>query len=438
MHEVKMADAGSDSAQEVGSEASTPSSSKRVMSLLSVLEISVTEPERRTGVTAINMKETYTVYLVETRITDMKSELLPETFTDETFSLWRRYSEFELLRNYLCVTYPAVVIPPLPEKKIHMMWQKLSGGEDKFDPDFIERRRAGLESFLLRVAAHGQLSQDKIFHSFLHQGEGWKEAVLATGYQNKMDSRLKTLNAQFRLKNPDRRFQDLKNYSSELEANIANLLKIRERLAERLYGIHKIHANYGRVFSEWSGIEKEMGDGLQSAGHFMDVYAASIDSMLEEEDTYADALKEYLYFADALRSICRKQELLQYEVEKLEDKLVYLSSQKQQMEQGVDVKSGFSLKGMTTKLFGADTPEVREKKIKQLEEQIQQTEEQLQAAKWELSTYIDRSLQDVERFKRQKVRDLREIFINYSIMQIKLCKKGISLWNNTKECFTKM
>ncbi|XP_066300708.1 sorting nexin-4-like isoform X2 [Branchiostoma lanceolatum] len=433
-----MADAGSDSAQDVGSEASTPSSSKRVTSLLSVLEISVTEPERRTGVSAINMKETYTVYLVETRITDMKSELLPEIFTDETFSLWRRYSEFELLRNYLCVTYPAVVIPPLPEKKIHMMWQKLSGGEDKFDPDFIERRRAGLESFLLRVAAHTQLSQDKIFHAFLHLVEAWKETVLATGYQNKMDSRLKTLNAQFRLKNPDRRFQDLKNYSSELEANIANLLKIRERLAERLYGIHKIHANYGRVFSEWSGIEKEMGDGLQSAGHFMDVYAASIDSMLEEEDTYADALKEYLYFADALRSICRKQELLQYEVEKLEDKLVYLKAQKQQMEQGVDVKSGFSLKGMTTKLFGADTPEIREKKIQQLEEQTQQTEEQLQAAKWELSTYIDRSLQDVERFKRQKVRDLREIFINYSIMQIKLCKKGVSLWNNTKECFTKM
>ncbi|CAH1241292.1 SNX4 [Branchiostoma lanceolatum] len=433
-----MADAGSDSAQDVGSEASTPSSSKRATSLLSVLEISVTEPERRTGVSAINMKETYTVYLVETRITDMKSELLPEIFTDETFSLWRRYSEFELLRNYLCVTYPAVVIPPLPEKKIHMMWQKLSGGEDKFDPDFIERRRAGLESFLLRVAAHSQLSQDKIFHAFLHLVEAWKETVLATGYQNKMDSRLKTLNAQFRLKNPDRRFQDLKNYSSELEANIANLLKIRERLAERLYGIHKIHANYGRVFSEWSGIEKEMGDGLQSAGHFMDVYAASIDSMLEEEDTYADALKEYLYFADALRSICRKQELLQYEVEKLEDKLVYLKAQKQQMEQGVDVKSGFSLKGMTTKLFGADTPEIREKKIQQLEEQTQQTEEQLQAAKWELSTYIDRSLQDVERFKRQKVRDLREIFINYSIMQIKLCKKGVSLWNNTKECFTKM
>jgi len=37
---------------------------------------------------------------------------------DGTTSLWRRYSEFELLRNYLDITYPALVIPPLPEKKV--------------------------------------------------------------------------------------------------------------------------------------------------------------------------------------------------------------------------------------------------------------------------------------------------------------------------------
>lgn len=39
-------------------------------------------------------------------------------------------------------------------------------------------------------------------------------------------------------------------------------------------------------------------------------YAASIDAMLEEEETFADQMKEYLYFADALRfelsPLCRK------------------------------------------------------------------------------------------------------------------------------------
>lgn len=32
--------------------------------------------------------------------------------------LWRRYSEFELLRSYLMVTYPYIVVPPLPEKRV--------------------------------------------------------------------------------------------------------------------------------------------------------------------------------------------------------------------------------------------------------------------------------------------------------------------------------
>ena len=45
-----------------------------------------------------------------------------------------------------------------------------------------------------------------------------------------------------------------------------------QRLADREFGVHKLHANYGRVFSEWSGLEREMADGLQTAGHYMDVY----------------------------------------------------------------------------------------------------------------------------------------------------------------------
>jgi len=58
-------------------------------------------------------------------------------------SLWRRYSEFELLRTYLEVTYPYIVLPPLPEKKVLYAWQKVAS--DTFDPDFVDRRRTGLE-----------------------------------------------------------------------------------------------------------------------------------------------------------------------------------------------------------------------------------------------------------------------------------------------------
>lgn len=62
-------------------------------------------------------------------------------------SLWRRYTEFELLRAYLEISYPYVVLPPLPEKKVLYAWQKVT--TDTFDPDFVDRRRAGLEVMLI-------------------------------------------------------------------------------------------------------------------------------------------------------------------------------------------------------------------------------------------------------------------------------------------------
>ena len=44
-----------------------------------------------------------------------------------------------------------------------------------------------------------------------------------------------------------------------------------QKICDRQYGIHKVHANYARVFGEWSTIEKDMSEALQSTGHYMDV-----------------------------------------------------------------------------------------------------------------------------------------------------------------------
>ncbi|XP_053554025.1 sorting nexin-4 isoform X2 [Bombina bombina] len=398
--------------------------------LLKKLEISVSEAEKRTGKNAVNMQETYTAYLIETR----SLESQPDGQNAPLDALWRRYSEFELLRNYLSISYPFVVVPPLPEKRAEFVWHKLSA--DNMDPDFVERRRIGLENFLLRIASHEILCRDRIFNLFLTKENGWKDIVNEAVLQVKVDSRLKALNATFRVRNPDKRFTELKHYSDELQSVISHLLRVRARVADRLYGVYKVHGNYGRVFSEWSAIEKEMGDGLQSAGHHMDVYAASIDDILEEEEHYADQLKEYLFYAEALRAVCRKHELMQYDLEMC---ALDLASKKQQIE---DLATGtikaFSLKGMTSKLFGLETPEQREAKIKLLEEQVEEGEEQLKARNLESREFVKNSWQEIERFKEQKNLDLKEALINYAVMQISMCKKGIQVWTNAKECFSKM
>ncbi|XP_007907308.1 sorting nexin-4 isoform X1 [Callorhinchus milii] len=417
-------------AGDISSSSSSSTMMDKESCLLKKMEISVSEAEKRTGKNAVNMQEIYTVYLIETRTIDNQNEgqsSVPD-------SLWRRYSEFELLRNYLVVAYSFIVVPPLPEKRAEFVWHKLSA--DNMDPDFVERRRIGLENFLLRVASHPILSQDKILYFFLTQENGWKEAVNETGFQTKADSRLKALNATYRVKNPDRRFTELKHYGDELQSVISHLLRVRARVADRLYGVYKVHGNYGRVFSEWSAIEKEMGDGLQSAGHHMDVYAASIDDILEEEEHYADQLKEYLFFAEALRSVCRKHELQQYD---LEMAALDLTSKKQQREElATGTLRTFSLKGMTSKLFGQETPEQREAKLKVLEQQIVDGEELVKTKNLECEDFVKDAWTDIERFKEQKNSDLKEALISYAVMQISMCKKGIQVWTNAKECFSKM
>ncbi|XP_029969782.1 sorting nexin-4-like isoform X2 [Salarias fasciatus] len=398
--------------------------------LLRRMEICVAEAEKRSGKNAVGMQETFTVYLIETRPMDA----VTEGHNPAPDSLWRRYSEFELLRNYLVVTYPFAVVPPLPEKRAEFVWHKLSA--DNMDPDFVERRRVGLENFLLRVASHSVLSNDKILQHFLTEEHGWKEAVFDTGFQAKADSRLRALSATFRVRNPDKRFMEMKHYSDELQAHTSQLLRTRARVADRLYGVYKVHGNYGRVFSEWSAIEKEMGDGLQSAGHHMDAYAASIDDILEEEEHYADQLKEYLFYAEALRAVCRKHELTQFELEVASQDLVSKKQQREELATGI-VRT-FSFKGMTSKLFGQEAPEQREARLRLLEELIAEGEDAVRDKTAEVQEHVEKAWVDMQRFKEQKDKDLREALVSYALMQISMCKKGMQVWSNAKECFLKM
>lgn len=86
----------------------------------------------------------------------------------------RRYTDFVTLHNHLGDKYPWVVIPPLPEKKQSFVWNS-EAVSDTMDPDFVDRRRAGLESFLKRVACHSVLGYDECFLKFLGEYDTWMD-----------------------------------------------------------------------------------------------------------------------------------------------------------------------------------------------------------------------------------------------------------------------
>ncbi|XP_047136152.1 sorting nexin-4 isoform X2 [Hydra vulgaris] len=401
--------------------------------LLNQMEVAVVESERRKSDI---LKEPFIVYLVESRAVDG---------LEPGCTLWRRYSEFETLRNYLMAIYPFIVLPPLPEKRINVAKFQLAA--DKFDPDFIERRRQGLECFLLRLASHPVISQDVIFRGFLNQEVGWKESVSETNWQQKSDSRFKSISASMSIKKPDQRFDDIRSYSECLFSNITSLLKIQQKISARQQTILKQHIEFGKLFSEWSVIETEIGDSLQQAGHQMDRLGSQSESIYNEEQVaYIDQLKEYLYFTESLRAIVRKQYLKQFELERAEEALAAKSKQKEELAKEINATqngteaptSGFTFKSVSNMLFGQDSMEVRQEKLLLLEEQVKEAEENLKMVSEEAEIFVEKSLKDIDRFKKQKVRDINEIMENYVKTQYKVNKLGLQQWQSMKEYFMQM
>lgn len=131
--------------------------------------------------------------------------------------------------------------------------------------------------------------------------------------------------------------------------------------------------------------------------------------------------------------ICQKHEALQYDVEWYENQTAQLLSEKKQILSGST--KGFSFSGMKARLMGSEKGERAENRIEQLDKNIAEAEKSLESSKVAAKEFLDEAIEEVELFKTQKVADLREILINYSILQIKLNREGVAMWSKFKTHF---
>lgn len=390
--------------------------------LLKHVDITIVESEKRANGT-LHVRDHYTVYLVDLKVTDPDYKLVQSKIS----TIWRRYTEFEQIHDYLQVTYPHVVIPPLPEKRVLYAWRK----SDTTDPEFVERRRAGLENFLLRVASHPRLCFDDQFINFLQEEHGWRETITDSGYLLQAENKIKSLSVSIRLKKPDPEVESFKNYGKQLETNLGNFLYTRSKIIEKNYALCKLHANYGKLFSEWSVIEKEMGDGLQKAGHYFDSIADSIDSVAEDEEQLADQLKEYLFYAGALQQLCSNHEALQRNLEQAQDTLNNRLAERTRAAAG---KSG-----IMSRLFGTTDPDiVRDQTTRALDAKIQADNEAIEKAKLDLEEFTKKVMVEIDHFQKQKDKDLHESLVNFITLQVKAAKRNLQAWTQIKECLQNM
>lgn len=124
---------------------------------------------------------------------------------------------------------------------------------------------------------------------------------------------------------------------------------------------------------------------------------------------------------------------MQYDLEWYENQLMTNMAEKKRLLTG-NVKN-FSISGMKARFFGADSAEQTEVKIEQLDKTIADLEEKFESQKVTSEEFLQEALKEVDSFKKRKVVDLREIFISYAILQIKIHKEGSNIWSRFKGLF---
>lgn len=95
----------------------------------------------------------HTTYRIET------SQRGVDRFDQESYTVVRRYSDFDWLRKQLVILAPTAAVPPLPPKDALPM--------KNFKEEFIESRNRGLQRFVDRVAAHPRLRASEPTFQFL-------------------------------------------------------------------------------------------------------------------------------------------------------------------------------------------------------------------------------------------------------------------------------
>jgi hypothetical protein len=78
-----------------------------------------------------------------------------ENYLSNEFAVQRRFNHFSWLHMQLLEQYPCYFMPSLPEKS------GIDPYFNRFDADFIERRRSALHHFLCRIVQHPVLMASK-------------------------------------------------------------------------------------------------------------------------------------------------------------------------------------------------------------------------------------------------------------------------------------
>ncbi|KAJ3358335.1 Sorting nexin, cytoplasm-to-vacuole targeting pathway/endosomal sorting [Allomyces javanicus] len=243
----------------------------------------------------------------------------------------RRYSDFYSLRKCLLRMYPALLIPPIPEKHSFANYATQPASA-KDDPVIIARRQRRLQGFLNRLAWHPTLGADHLVHGFLSATVSWTDTLRSAKVTTMPSSPPKSsksphgpstsaptaaltrprtpvpLGNAHQLQ-PDPRFVDVQVFTDKFAHQIASVARHHGRLVRRYVELHREYAELASVYCTLS-LEDDAAPAVAAAmeriGLALDTMTATTLQLSHQlDEKVGESLFEYGQYAHDIKTILK-------------------------------------------------------------------------------------------------------------------------------------
>ncbi|XP_031561545.1 sorting nexin-2-like [Actinia tenebrosa] len=367
------------------------------------LEIKVMDPEK--------VGDGMNAYMVYSVITNTS---MPE-FKSPTTTVKRRFSDFLGLHERLSSKYLHLgrVVPPAPEKSVLGMGKVKFGKEEEKSKEFVDRRKALLERFMNRIAAHPSLRADPDFRQFLEaemlprakdtaalSGGGIKRFVKSVG-DTMFNLTTKMSESDQWFEEKQAQIETLDQQLKKLHHNVELLVMNRKELSTTTGSFAKSaamlsnseeHTSLSRALTQLAEVEEKI-EQLQSQQAETDFFVLS------------ELLKDYIGLIQSVKA-CFHERVRSYS---------NWQSAQQTLTKKREALVKIELAGKNEKL-----PQAQEE-VKEWEQKVEKGQEDFE----EISKTIRK---EMSRFETNRVKDFRQAIITYLEAMMETQQQLIKHW----------
>jgi len=234
-------------------------------------------------------------------------------FRKSNYNVSRRFSDFLGLHRKLVTKHTTAgrIVPPAPAKSAMGAMGVKFAKEDQNSQEFVERRRAALERFLNRTAAHPVLRMDPDFRDFLETEElpratetsTFSGASIGKFFSNLED---KVTKIAYRVDEADAWFEEKGMMIENLDIQLRKLHASLESLVVQRRDLVKNTADFAKSCALLSNAEEHTGLS-RALSHLSDVEEKVEQVHLEQVNgdffTLSETIRDYVALLGAVKAV---------------------------------------------------------------------------------------------------------------------------------------